>query len=162
MPVIYLVISLCVHKMKKGANHRTNASWSIACKAVLLRSCSMPDSVRWRTQQWHPELPQLARFKARLGKGFRERKGRRKVWLVGLSFWLCWECPQRVMPCPSLCSLTTYCPLHPCHVGNAAPQTWLLALESHWSLNDNWVRMDDSCGGGAWEVLWQVSHECHG
>lgn len=63
------------------------------------------------------------------------------------------------MPCPSLCSLTTYCPPHPCHVGNAATQTWLLAPGSHWSLNDSWVRMDDSCGGGAWAVLWQVSHE---
>ena len=113
-------------------------------------------SFRWKTQQCHLAVSKPATLKAGLGQRDGEKEKENESMLGG-SFILVESVPTKSCHCPSLCSLTTYYPRHPCHFGNAATQTWLLALESHWSLKDKWVRMEDSCGGEAWEVLWRVS-----
>lgn len=147
------------HELKKVENRCTNALWPTAWKALLLRfwASQTLSGGRHTVKSWMLSTGQIKNGARK--EGLREGKGRRKACLVGLSFWWCWERPQRVMPCPSLCSLTTSCPHHPCHVGSAATRTWLRALESPWSSKASWARMDDSCGGGAWEVRWQVSHQ---
>lgn len=63
---------------------------------------------------------------------------------------LCWMSLE-MMPLSFLSSSTTFCLRHPCRFGNAATQTWLVALESRWSIRDSWVLMGSSCGEGAWE-----------
>lgn len=115
------------------------------CGTVLLLWAVLL-TLRRKAQERNLELPKLGKLRTGLDGVCVEKEAQRGEPETPS----CWVSPE-MMPLSFLSSSTTYCLRHPCRFGNAATQTWLVALESHWSIRDSWVLTGSSCGEGAWE-----------